>query len=105
MRTKSQVLNEHYGVETFNGPKGIWSVMNTDRDLPSLPLNQWVTMKLPYEAPEHPGIPSIEDIEHGMQHNALTQPTGLFPVCRVGKCVIKRGFNPIILQVRIIYNK
>lgn len=99
MRTKAEVLQEHWGVSTFQEaiPLQRAQAYNTS----PRPLDQWAALKIPYEAPEHPGIPSMDEIEKGMQDDKLTQSGGIFPVCRVGRCVVKRGPDPCILQVRI----
>ncbi|KAF2797009.1 hypothetical protein K505DRAFT_270242, partial [Melanomma pulvis-pyrius CBS 109.77] len=95
MRTKAEVLQEHWGVSTF---LEACALRDTVYFMPPPPLDQWVTLKLPYEAPEHPGIPSMDEIEKAMQDNKLTQSAGLFPVCRVGKCVVKWAPERCILQ-------
>lgn len=59
-----------------------------------------VKLPLPYEAPNHPPLPSVEDIVKAQKTQSLRQPFGLFPVCRVGQCVVKFGQCVRILEVR-----
>lgn len=55
-------------------------------------------MSLPYEAPSHPGIPSMEEIERSMTDHNRFRNSGAFQVCRVGACVVKRGRRHAVLQ-------
>jgi len=96
MRSKAEILKEHYGVETGSEA---FDLNFHDRKNPRPPLHQWTKLQLPYEAPIHPSIPSFDEIEQGMIENKLSQRSGLYPVCRVGSCVVKFGWDPIIVQV------
>jgi hypothetical protein len=95
MRTKAEVLMEHYGVADY---MKVMDLQMEDHDsyLWHLPLDQWTKLKLPYEAPEHPGIPSMEEIERGMRES---QYFTLLPVCKAGNCFVKIGADRIIVQV------
>ncbi|KAF2817553.1 uncharacterized protein BDZ99DRAFT_513791 [Mytilinidion resinicola] len=92
MRTRNEVLLEHYGVTTDDE---IFRFQIDERNRPS--ADQVVVTKFPYEAPEHPGIPSMAEIEKGMRNNHIAQPGAFFEVCRIGKCAVKRG-NWLVLQ-------
>lgn len=96
MRSKAEIQKEHYGVET--GCEAIDLKFN-DSEGPIPPMHQWTKLQLPYEAAVHPGIPSFDEIEKGMIENKLTQRGGLYPVCRVGSCVVKFGWDRTIIQV------
>ncbi|KAF2124739.1 hypothetical protein P153DRAFT_252835, partial [Dothidotthia symphoricarpi CBS 119687] len=102
MRAKSDVLLEHYGVdyEEFQSYEYHVKWFNErmkDRPIDP-PLEHWVKMKFPYEAPEHPPLPSMEEISHGMVHSSIAQNVGLHPVCRLGDCVVKQGREGDIFQ-------
>lgn len=99
MRTKVEVIEEHSATRNIDD---MWAISSADFDpeiTPRPPLNNWIKIKLPYEATEHPVLPSLEEIDKGMRENRLTQSGGLFAVCKVGKCVVKMGADRIILQV------
>ncbi|KAF1917926.1 hypothetical protein BDU57DRAFT_444739 [Ampelomyces quisqualis] len=44
-----------------------------------IPLSQFTKLKLPYEAPFHPDLPSLEDIEKGMEENFINESSGTSP--------------------------
>jgi hypothetical protein len=96
MHSKTEILQEHYGVETT---REVIPLLQKDFSVPPLPLSYWTTLELPYEAPSHPGIPSFDEIERAMKVSRLTKPGGLFHVCRVGMSVVKMSWDPMILQV------
>lgn len=98
MHSKTEILQEHYGVETT---RGAIPLLQKDFSASPLPLSYWTTLELPYEAPSHPDIPSLDEIERAMKVSRLTKSGGLFDVCRVGKSVVKMGWDPMILQVSI----
>jgi hypothetical protein len=89
---------EHYG---FTTDREVYRFRMESREHHRPTADQVVATKFPYEAPEHPGIPSMAEIEKGMKENIIAQPGGLFEVCRVGKCAVKRGNDWLILQVRL----
>jgi hypothetical protein len=97
MRSKSEILQEWYGVKTAQEALEIFNVDCMADN--GIPFSQWTKLKLPYEAPSHPGIPSLEDIKKGMKENYINRNVGTSPVCRVGQCVVKSG-GKLVLQVR-----
>ncbi|KAF2785817.1 hypothetical protein K505DRAFT_368773 [Melanomma pulvis-pyrius CBS 109.77] len=86
MRSKQEVLEEHYGVDSFS--KSGYFIVN-DKHNHRPPLDQWTTLKLPYEAPTHPPIPSVEEIVKTLSKD---------PYGRIGECIVKMNENPRILQ-------
>lgn len=100
LRSKAEILKEHYGVET---PREANPIAFEDPDNDRPPREQWTTLILPYEAPTHPAIPSFDEIDRAMETNPLTLPGGLYNVCIVGQCAIKYCGDPLILQVRLLY--
>ncbi|KAH7371740.1 hypothetical protein BKA66DRAFT_381719, partial [Pyrenochaeta sp. MPI-SDFR-AT-0127] len=57
----------------------------------------WSTLQLPYTAPTHPPIPSIEQIDQANKDSSLRR-FGFYEVCRIGDCVVKRSSHEVILQ-------
>jgi hypothetical protein len=68
-------------------------------DLAKANIDGSVKLALPYEAPNHPPLPSVEDIREALKTHYLTHRLGEFPVCRVGPCVVKFGLCIRLLQV------
>jgi hypothetical protein len=95
---RSEVVQKYYGTTDM---EEVFAMRIRDLTGDPPPLDQWIKMKLPYNAPNHPKLPSLEEIESAWKDPAqrLTHPAGLRPVCRVGNCVIKFGRNELILQV------
>jgi hypothetical protein len=67
----------------------------------NLDMDGTVKLALPYEAPDHPPLPTLEDIQEAIKTHSLMHPLGEFAVCRVGPCVVKFGECIRILQVRL----
>ncbi|KAF2442205.1 hypothetical protein P171DRAFT_63387 [Karstenula rhodostoma CBS 690.94] len=61
-------------------------------------LSGSVKLALPYEAPNHPPLPSVEEIKKAWETDSLTRPAGQFAVCRIGPLVVKFGPDIRILQ-------
>lgn len=59
------MIQEHYGV--LDPDEVILKIVWDDLRRPLPPLDQYIKFQLPYEAPKHPGIPSIEEIEKGIE--------------------------------------
>lgn len=101
MRSKKEVLQEHYGVETVTEVRKL--ILKDFREEWPLPLSQATKLKLPYEAPSHPDIPSIGEIDRAMVENKLTEPGHINHafgnVCRIGKTVVKRGQETMVVRV------
>ncbi|KAF2878228.1 hypothetical protein BDV95DRAFT_533480 [Massariosphaeria phaeospora] len=55
-------------------------------------------LSVPYEAPSHPGIPTVPEIKQALEDNKLSGRMGRFLVCRVGMTVVKIGFTDVIIQ-------
>jgi hypothetical protein len=100
MRPKKEILQDYFGVSDPVAARSIhWNnYMNEFETRP--PLDQWITMKFPYKAPNHPPLPSIEDIKKAMETHILNDKVCFNWVCRVGECVIKYNDTFSLLQVR-----
>lgn len=98
MRPKEEIYLQHFGVKSSDEvdkifPKGM-------AEGSALPWSSYTKMTLPYEAPSHPAIPTMSDIEQAMKRNRINHRFGNFPVCRIGEVVVKMGWEEAILHVR-----
>lgn len=93
-RTKSEYLQAVFGTtDIFKAQEIDHRGLNEARHYGSIKL------PLPYEAPNHPPLPSLKEIEHAIYANSLRAELGEFPICRVGPCVVKCAHDTRILQV------
>jgi hypothetical protein len=100
VRTKAEVLTHYFGTTDV-----MEVYMRSDEMLnrpQSQPTNQFCkTLKLPYEASEHPVLPSLDEI-----NEALTKPDQCFTVetlnqvCRIRDCIVKIGYDHRFVQVK-----
>lgn len=102
VRTKEEILTESYGTTSDTE---VLEIITEDynRAWYGPPREHWTKLQLPYEAPGHPGLPSLQEIRSAFDDdsNKLTQPGGLRPVWRVGKLVVKCYMSHEIIQVRL----
>jgi hypothetical protein len=100
MRSKADVCQEHYGIQDRHAALKIQSktLLEAWNNPLSIPLSSWTKMKLPYEAPIHPELPTMDQIDEALTDNRISHKYGLHPVLRVGDCVVKFGTNPIVIQ-------
>jgi len=98
MPSKRKFIQEHFNGQTIDEAHSVYDKNFKPWAIPER-LSSWTKLQLPYEAQCHPGIPSFDEIERGMKENRLSNTRGLYGICRVGKCVVKRGRSAIILQV------
>ncbi|KAF1840885.1 uncharacterized protein K460DRAFT_436368 [Cucurbitaria berberidis CBS 394.84] len=94
MRSKTEILQEHFNVQTFN--EAFPTYLKELASFP-MPLSSWTKLQLPYEASSHPRIPSFDEIDRAMKEDRLKGGASS-DVCKVGTCVVKMSYNPIILQ-------
>lgn len=88
---------EHWGVKT---PDEVYAIQRENQRFHP-PPEKWSIMKFPYEAAEHPPLPSAEDIERGMEENLISSKIAFNEVCKLGNIVVKRGTNKRLLAVRL----
>jgi hypothetical protein len=101
MLTVLEVLSKYYGMTSF-GTIFDAQLKIMDAQLPTFlnPMTQVCqSVKIPYEAPGHPDIPSLDEIDKAMVDNRLTQRGGAYDVCRVRNSVIKCGRDEAVFQV------
>ncbi|KAF1954647.1 hypothetical protein CC80DRAFT_567312 [Byssothecium circinans] len=98
VRTKAEVLTSHFG--TTDGSE-VYRLSHASLYTPQpQPVDQFCkSLKLPYEAPEHPVLPSLDEI-----NEALTKPEQCFKgvtlnqTCRIRDCVVKIGYGQGCVQ-------
>lgn len=96
MRSKQEVFQEHFGVNTHKE-----ALNEHDLDAcPRGPLSNFTKLPLPYEAPNHPGIPTVEEIQAAMKtENRLSVFSSMRDVCIVGNTVVKMDYTVDLIQV------
>lgn len=97
MRSKREVLQEYFGVSTVKEVRGVQLHRLRHEFDTQPPLDQWISMKLPWAAPVHPPLPSIQQINEAMETNRLRG--NMSATCRWGECVIKCNFSFSLIQV------
>lgn len=96
MSSTSKIIQKYYGQQSIPEIKKAGS--RTFYFAPQKPTSLYTKLKLPYEAPQHPGIPSIEKIEEGMSKNRFVSDVAIGPVCRIGAVVVKRSSSAVPIQ-------
>jgi len=95
MRTAMDVLKDHYGSDIVDRMQAAymerddWNTRNLVK-----PPEEWTKVKFPYEAPSHPPLPSLDEIDEALDKNCLNRRdpyTHHQTVCRVRNFVVKRG--------------
>jgi len=103
MESKKDVCQRLFSVKS---PIDYHSVVSwADDDRPRPPLEKWVKMEFPYQAPILPApLPTVEDIKRaGEMGNVISHKNGLRPVFRVSaEYVVKFSPSPEILQVCLL---
>jgi hypothetical protein len=103
MRQPADVIKEHYGAEASENKETFLKISLDDGfDTCLHPRDKWAKTKFPYEALSYPPLPSLDEIEKAMVESRLSPKIGLFQVCRVGACVVKRGSDPRLLGVGLV---
>ncbi|KAI8934476.1 hypothetical protein NX059_008178 [Plenodomus lindquistii] len=95
MSFTSDILEEYFGQQTRSEIESAqWqSLMPTGK-----PVAYYSKLQLPYEAPQHPRIPSIEEIDENMENNRFSSSLTSGPVCRIGPVVVKGSPYVTIIQ-------
>lgn len=95
-RSKSQILSEEYG--TFDEDE-ISQIEQARLNAPDPPLETWTKLKLPYQAPSCPPLPSLEQLTAQTETHSLHSSVGFHRVCRMGNTVIKYSGDASIVEV------
>ena len=99
LRSKSQILTDGWGTED------IFAIGRTLDEVSYLalpPLETWATLKLPYEAPSCPPLPSFEQILTANQTQSLRAKNGVHLICRIGDTVIKCSMDSTVIDVSYV---
>jgi len=97
MRSKAEIFQQHFGLQTWGEANQLFHA-NPPR-WPQLPMSEYTKLTLPYKAPGHLDIPSLEEIDVGMQQSLISSPVGFRPVCRIRDTVVKIDWKMEIIQV------
>jgi hypothetical protein len=99
MRSKAELFQEVFGVQTSNEAYDLYSKQGSDA---GQPLSNFTKLTLPYEAPSHPviRIPTVEEIHVAFKNNMIGSRYDRHPVCRIGNTVVKAGSDKTMVQVR-----
>jgi hypothetical protein len=100
MRPNKEILQDYFGVSIAEVARKTYNTNFNNERKTRPPLEQWITMKFPYEAPDHPSPPSIEEIKKAKKTDKLNHKVSVNWVCRVGECVVKFNDTFTLLQVR-----
>jgi hypothetical protein len=100
MRSKAEVCQEHFGTQDRSAASTIHmtSLQDAHKNPLAIPLSSWTKMELPYEAPIHPELPTMDQIDKALTENRISHKYGQHVVVRVGNCVVKVSKDPIVLQ-------
>lgn len=96
-RPKEEIFLEHFGVRTDNEALDVFR-KNLDGGT-GLPWSSLTKMKLPYEAPSHPKLPTMSEIKQALKVNELGYSNSNTPVCKIGATTVKMGRDEVILHV------
>lgn len=70
-----------------------------------MPLSSWAKLQVPYYVPNHPVLPSVEEIEHTMKEYQYPRPS-IFAcppsVCKLGDLIIKKDITGLAVQVNTL---
>jgi hypothetical protein len=89
----------HYGVKT--GLEGLNQQRIDGNEYREPPREEWTVMKFPYEAAEHPPLPSQDEIHRAMKENMISSWVSDFDVCRLENIVVKMGPSNRLFAVRL----
>jgi hypothetical protein len=96
-RPKEEILWEHFGVRTDNEASRV--LRKNMNEGTGLPWSSLTKMKLPYEAPSHPTLPTIREIKQALKDDELGYSDSNTPVCRIGATIVKMGCDEAVLHV------
>jgi hypothetical protein len=98
MRSKAEVLQEFFGVKTLEEADRLYGEPDVDT---RLPLSSYTKLTLPYEAPNHPGIPTWAEVQQALAESKIGSRYDRHSVCRIGDTVVKVGCDASMVQVGI----
>jgi hypothetical protein len=97
LRPKTQVLMEQW--ETLDRNQIFEKSMEQQRR-PSIPPHEtWSTLKLPYQVPSCPPLPSYNEIVAGSKTHSLRTKIGQHTIVRFGDTVVKVSITASVLSV------
>jgi hypothetical protein len=95
-RSKTEILIEAFGSADEDE---IFELARARGEIPIPPLETWTTLKLPYQAPSCPPLPSLDELLAASVTHNLMPKLGSYPICRIGNTVIKYCRSSNIIEV------
>jgi hypothetical protein len=97
-RSKTEILMEAHGTTDRNEVfKMLIARMEGSTPLP--PLETWSTLKLPYQAPSCPPLPTLDQLLAASKTHNLMPKLGSHQICRIGDTAIKYCESNNIIEV------
>jgi hypothetical protein len=97
-RSKTEILMEAHGTTDRNEVfKMLIARMEGPTPLP--PLETWSTLKLPYQAPSCPPLPTLDQLLAASKTHNLMPKLGSHQICRIGDTAIKYCDSKNIIEV------
>ncbi|KAH7076251.1 hypothetical protein FB567DRAFT_553202 [Paraphoma chrysanthemicola] len=91
MLSKSEKRQKYFNTSSYEEARDIY---NNNIYMPKLPLSSWTKLQLPYLAPNHPELPSFEDIQQALKKNQFPWS----PVCQIGDLFVKLSHDGWVVQ-------
>ncbi|KAF1979693.1 hypothetical protein BU23DRAFT_563087 [Bimuria novae-zelandiae CBS 107.79] len=96
LRSQKQILQEEFG--TLDSAHVFNEIITWQSFLRVPPTETWTTLKLPYQAPNCPHLPSLGQILEVNEQHGLRKNNGLHDVCKIGDTIIKLSADPNIVE-------
>ncbi|KAF2850324.1 hypothetical protein T440DRAFT_358557, partial [Plenodomus tracheiphilus IPT5] len=93
MHTKFEMLQEYFGVKTFQEAGQLY---DNDYDKGEPTGSNWTSLRLPYRAPDCADLPSMNEIRSAIETNQVTFGYNKYRVCTLGRSVVKWGSQVVI---------
>lgn len=96
IRSKIKLFKELYNKSTFEEAQGVFRKVYQED---GVPLSKLTKLAIPYEAPSHPELPTMDEIIAGLQNERLSHPQSTRKLCRIGGVVVKMSYEKALVQV------
>ncbi|KAH7090169.1 hypothetical protein FB567DRAFT_617466 [Paraphoma chrysanthemicola] len=95
MRSKSEVFQEHFGVSTYYEAQ---QFSRPDKAGIPAPLSNFTKLNLPYVDPDHPDLPSVQEIDEAKKTGMISNRYSYRDVWRVGNTIVKTDWTQHLVQ-------
>lgn len=96
IRSKIKLFKELYNKSTFEEAQRVFRKLHQED---GVPLSKLTKLAIPYEAPSHPELPTMDEIIAGLQNERLSHPQSTRKLCRIGGVVVKMSYEKALVQV------